>query len=49
MNKDKMLSFIPQTPLASPLALASPFGRRGDVARSLLPHRGTSWETARAQ
>ncbi|NEU81377.1 hypothetical protein [Nostoc sp. UIC 10630] len=24
----KMLGFVPQTPLASPLALASPFGKR---------------------
>ncbi|MEH2155640.1 hypothetical protein [Nostoc sp.] len=49
-NKVKeVLGFVPQTPLASPLALASPFGRRGDAARSLLPRRGTSRETARAQ
>ncbi len=34
--------YVPQTPLASPLALASPFGRRGDATR-------TSRGTARAQ
>lgn len=44
-----MLGFVPQTPRASPLARASPKGRRADAARSLLPRRGTSWGTARAQ
>ncbi|WP_375510030.1 hypothetical protein [uncultured Nostoc sp.] len=52
-----VLGFVPQTPLASPYspsgilrqALASPFGIRGDAARSLLPRRSTSRETARAQ
>ncbi|MHC5740341.1 MAG: hypothetical protein ACYTXT_00285 [Nostoc sp.] len=29
----KMLGFVPQTPLASPLALASPKSRRGDALR----------------
>jgi hypothetical protein len=38
----KMLAFVPQTPRASPLARASPFGRRGDAAR-------ISRGTARAQ
>ncbi|MBE8969733.1 hypothetical protein IQ277_26990 [Nostocales cyanobacterium LEGE 12452] len=36
----KMLAFVPQTPRASPI---------GDAARSLLPRRGTSRGTARAQ
>ncbi|MEH2204986.1 MAG: hypothetical protein V7K53_13045 [Nostoc sp.] len=39
----KMLGFVPQTPLASPLALASPFGRRGDAARTSRETRPTQW------
>ncbi|MEH2172728.1 hypothetical protein [Nostoc sp.] len=46
----KMLGFFLQTPLASPLVQRlwqKEKGRR--AARSLLPQRGTSWETAKAQ
>ncbi len=39
----EVLGFVPQTPGASPLALASPLGRRGDAARTSRQSRPTHW------